>query len=118
MQSASSWSSRHCFFYMSELRNGPHRIMTGLTSTRCWKNLTAVQPTVLTEECGPVTSFVVKFAVDSLLEGDGFGGDASQQDAIGRHSKGGNKYLRKLLIHGARAVISAHRLSASRQALV
>jgi hypothetical protein len=41
-----------------------------------------------------------------------------QQDAIGRHSKGGNKYLRKLLIHGARAVISAHRLSASRQALV
>ena len=27
---------------------------------------------VLTEECGPVTSSVVKFAVDSLLEGSGF----------------------------------------------
>jgi hypothetical protein len=34
--------------------------------------ITAVQPAVLTEECGPVTSSVVKFAVDSLLEGDGF----------------------------------------------
>jgi len=89
MQSASSWSSRHCFFYMSELRNGPHRIMTGLTSTRCWKNLTAVQPTVLTEECGPVTSFVVKFAVDSLLEGDGFGGDASSKTRLVGILKGG-----------------------------
>ena len=36
------------------------------------EKLTAVQPAVLTEECGPVTSSVVKFAVDSLLEGDGF----------------------------------------------
>ena len=42
------------------------------------EKLTAVQPAVLTEECGPVTSSVVKFAVDSLLEGTGFsvpGGD-------------------------------------------
>jgi hypothetical protein len=28
------------------------------------EKLTAVQPAVLTEECGPVTSSVVKFAVD------------------------------------------------------